>query len=310
MARIVQMLEELIGEMPPVVCIAGPTASGKSAYAVQVAKKLGGEIINADALQVYCDLQTLSARPDAEEMAGVPHHLFGYVSGETLYSTGDWVRDVVPVILDIMGRNRTPVLVGGTGMYFRALLEGLADIPLVPREIASAVDRIPVKEMRQQADRIDPVAAARVLGEDPQRLARIIGVHRATGRSLSDWQAGTRPVIPAQFTRRAVLMPDRAALYARINQRFDQMVRSGGLDEARAVHGHNYPARAPMLKAIGLSHLLSYLDGECDLENAVDTAKRDTRRLAKRQMTWFRNRCSEWTVLNNRAQKDIFLRDL
>lgn len=296
--------------MPPVICIAGPTASGKSAYAVQIAKNLGGEIINADALQVYGDLQTLSARPDSDDMADIPHHLFGHVSGETLYSTGDWVRDVVPVILDIMGRNRTPILVGGTGMYFRALLEGLADIPTVSQEIASAVDRMPVKEMRQQADRIDPVAAARVLGDDPQRLARIIGVHRATGRSLSDWQAETRPVIPARFTRRAVLMPDRTALYARINQRFDDMVGSGGLNEARVVHASRYPARAPMHKAIGLSHLLSYLDGECDLENAVETAKRDTRRLAKRQMTWFRNRCADWTVLNNRAQKDIFAQNL
>lgn len=296
--------------MPPVICIAGPTASGKSAYAVQIAKKLGGEIINADALQVYRDLQTLSARPDDREMAGIPHHLFGYVSGDTLYSTGDWVRDVVPVILDIMGRNRTPVLVGGTGMYFRALLEGLADVPIVPREIAAAVDAIPVKAMRDQADEIDPVAAARVLGEDPQRLARIIGVYRTTGRPLSAWQAQTRPVIPPQFTRRAVLMPDRAALYARINQRFDQMIDAGGLEEARSIHGRNYAVRAPMLKAIGLSHFLSYLDGECDLENAVETAKRDTRRLAKRQMTWFRNRCADWTVLNNRAQKDVFLRDL
>lgn len=285
--------------MPPVVCIAGPTASGKSAYAVQVAKAVDGEIINADALQVYTDLQWLSARPTEAEMEGVPHHLFGYVTGETLYSTGDWMRDVVPVILGIMGRNRTPILVGGTGMYFRALLEGLADIPAVSQDITSAVDLIPVAEMRRQADAIDPVAAARVLGGDPQRLARIIGVHQATGRTLSAWQTDTRPVIPTRFTRRSVLLPDRAALYARINQRFDEMIEMGGLQEARAVHARDYPARAPMLKAIGLSHLLSYLDGECDLESAIETAKRDSRRLAKRQMTWFRNRCADWSVLNN-----------
>lgn len=303
-------MAKILGDMPPVICIAGPTASGKSAYAVQIAARISGEIINADALQVYADLTELSARPTETEMAGIPHHLFGYVSGETLYSVGDWVRDVVPVILDVMGRNRTPILVGGTGMYFRALLEGLADVPPVPREIASAVDLIPISDMRQQADAIDPVAAARVLGDDPQRLARIIGVHRATGRALSTWQADTRPIIPARFTRRAVLMPDRAALYARINQRFDEMIETGGLDEARRVHAQVYPVRAPMLKAIGLSHLLSYLDGECDLENAVETAKRDTRRLAKRQMTWFRNRCADWTVLNNTTQRKIFSQEL
>lgn len=305
-----QTMEEVLAGMPPVVCIAGPTASGKSAYAVKIAKALDGEIINADALQVYADLQELSARPTETEMRGVPHHLFGYVSGETLYSTGDWVRDVVPVILEVMGRNRTPILVGGTGMYFRALLEGLANIPPVPRDIAADVDLIPMTEMRRQAETLDSVAAERVLGDDPQRLARIIGVHRATGRALSTWQEDTRPVIPAQFTRRLVLLPDRAMLYDRINGRFDTMIEMGGLEEARTVHARGYPARAPMLKAIGLSHLLSYLDGECDLENAVETAKRDTRRLAKRQMTWFRNRCADWTVLTDEAEKEIYAQSL
>ncbi|WP_189494629.1 tRNA (adenosine(37)-N6)-dimethylallyltransferase MiaA [Algimonas arctica] len=303
-------MEKILGEMPLVVCIAGPTASGKSAYAVDIAKAVGGEIINADALQVYVDLHWLSARPTEADMAGVPHHLFGYVSGDTLYSTGDWVRDVVPVILQVMGRNRIPIIVGGTGMYFRALLEGLANVPPVPRDIASAVDLIPISEMRRQAEEIDPAASSRVLGDDPQRLARIIGVHRATGRALSSWQDDTRPIIPAQFTRRSVLLPDRVSLYARINQRFDQMLEAGGLEEAQTVHALGYPARAPMLKAIGLSHLLSYLDGECDLENAIETAKRDTRRLAKRQMTWFRNRCTDWTVLKNEAEKEIYAQSL
>jgi len=299
-------LDQSLAAMPPVICIAGPTASGKSAYAVQIAKAVDGEIINADALQVYSDIHWLSARPSVEEMDGVPHHLFGYVPGETLYSTGDWARDVVPVILDVMARGRTPILVGGTGMYFRALLEGLADIPDVPQDVAARIDGMPVAKMRQESEIIDPVATARVLGDDPQRLARIIGVHRVTGRALSDWQAQTRPVIPERFTRRVVLLPDRAALYTKINQRFDHMIESGALDEARSVRAKNFPPRAPMLKAIGLSHLLSYLDGECDLESAVETAKRDSRRLAKRQMTWFRNRCGDWTILKNRAQKDEY----
>lgn len=292
--------------MPPVFCIAGPTASGKSDYAVRVAKAVDGEIINADALQVYAELQWLSARPTDADMGGVPHHMFGYVSGGTLYSTGDWLRDVVPIILEVLGRNKTPILTGGTGMYFRAVLEGLADVPAVPRDMAAEVDRIAIADMRREAEGLDPVATARVLGHDPQRLARIIGVYRATGRTLSDWQASTRPVIPARFTRRLTLMPERATLYDRINKRFDRMIEAGALEEARAVHAHAYPARAPMLKAIGLSHLLSYLDGECDLEIAVETAKRDSRRLAKRQMTWFRNRCGDWTQLNTKAQKDEF----
>lgn len=296
--------------MREVVCIAGPTASGKSAYAIEVAKTVDGEIVNADALQVYEDLSILSARPNAEEMSGIPHHLFGHVNGDVAYSTGAWLREVVPVILDILARGRTPVLVGGTGLYFKALLVGLADIPTVPADIQSVVDNIPVKALRSEAEAVDPVASARVLGDDPQRLGRIVGVFRASGRALSHWQQQTRPIIPERYVRRAVLLPDRAELYQRINRRFDLMVSQGGLEEARAVHVKSYPARRPMLKAIGLSHLLSYLDGECDLEKAVEIAKRDTRRLAKRQSTWFRNQCGDWVLLKDERDRAAFQRRL
>ena len=296
--------------MREVVCIAGPTASGKSAYAIDVAKSADGEIINADALQVYADMRILSARPSKVEMADIPHHLFGHVSGDLAYSTGAWLREVVPTILDVLARGKTPVLVGGTGLYFKALLVGLADIPDVPADLQVAIDVIPVDVLRVESETIDPVAAARVLGDDPQRLGRIVGVYRASGHALSDWQQRTRPVIPSRFVRRAVLFLDRAALYERINNRFDQMISRGGLDEARAIHSRHYPARRPMLKAIGLSHLLSYLDGQCDLESAVETAKRDTRRFAKRQSTWFRNQCRDWPRLTTETDKDAFARSI
>lgn len=296
--------------MPEVVCIAGPTASGKSAYAIEVAKSVDGEIVNADALQVYGDLRILSARPSEAEMAGIPHHLFGHISGGVAYSTGAWLREVVPVILDVLARGKAPVLVGGTGLYFKALLVGLADIPAIPADIQAVVDEMPVEALRATAEAVDPVASARVLGDDPQRLGRIVGVYRASGRALSDWQQQTRPVIPQRYVRRAVLLPDRAELYQRINRRFDLMVSQGGLEEARAVHDTSYPARRPMLKAIGLSHLLSYLDGDCDLEKAVEIAKRDTRRLAKRQSTWFRNQCGDWPQLTTNSQKDAFAQSL
>ncbi|MEM7729211.1 MAG: tRNA (adenosine(37)-N6)-dimethylallyltransferase MiaA [Pseudomonadota bacterium] len=294
----------------PIVCIAGPTASGKTDYAIRVARTVNGEIVNADALQVYADLSVLSARPSNDEMQDVPHHLFGHVDGRTAYSTGAWVRDARPVLQDISERGRVPVIVGGTGLYFQALLDGLADIPDVPEALQIALDATDVAELREEAERIDPDAAARILGDDPQRLARLVGVHRATGRTLSQWRADTRPAIRAEPLRRAVLLPDRDRLYARINARFDGMIAAGAIDEAAAVRAKDYPARSPMLKAIGLSHLLSYLDGDCDLADAVKTAKRDTRRLAKRQMTWFRNRCGDWPMLVTQDDRDAFLHSL
>ena len=294
-------------DVPPVLLIAGPTASGKSGLAVRLAQAVGGEVINADALQVYSDIRVLSARPAEREMRSVPHHLFGHVDGRTVYSVGEWVRDAVPVILDVLARGRVPIVVGGTGLYFRALLEGLADIPAVPVELDAKLNTLPTAELRRRAEALDPVAAARVLGDDPQRLARIVGVAESTGRALSDWQADTRPIIPTRFTHRAVLMPERSTLYARIDARFDAMLEQGALEEARTVAACDYPARASLPKAIGLSHLLSHLHGECDLAEAVEAAKRDSRRLAKRQSTWLRNRCGDWTFLRSRSDSEAWL---
>lgn len=306
MNRLVEMLDA----DRPVVCIAGPTASGKSGFALDVAKRVGGEVVNADALQVYADLIVLSARPTEEEMDGVTHHLFGHIPGDRLYSTGDWVREVIPVLKDIIERGKVPVLCGGTGLYFHALLVGLADIPEVPQSLSEAVDRIEIGALREEALKVDPIATDRVLGDDPQRLARIVGVYRATGRALSDWQAQTNPLLTPDRTQRFVLMPARDELYAGINARFDSMVEQGGLAEARRVADRAYPERAPMLKAIGLSHLLRYLSGELPYEKATELAKRDTRRLAKRQMTWFRNRCGDWTHLTEPEERAAALQAL
>ena len=289
--------------LKPVICIAGPTASGKSGLAIELAKAVDGEIINADAMQVYRDIRILSARPDEEEKDGVPHHLFGHVDGKTLYSVGDWSREAVPIILDVLARGRVPILAGGTGLYFQALLEGLAEIPPVPDTLEAELSGWPVQKLRDVAETLDPMATAKVLGDDPQRLARIVSVAKATGRPLSEWRAATRPIIPKGQTIRAVLLPDREALYARINQRFEKMIGEGALGEARDVYAKTYPPRASMPKAIGLSHLLSHLDGECDLDIAIEIAKRDTRRLAKRQMTWFRNRCGDWDVLRTKSDQ-------
>lgn len=294
--------------MKPIICIAGPTASGKSAWAVKIAKAVGGEIINADAMQVYADLRILSARPGAGEMAGMPHHLFGHVAGDVRYSAGQWLREVQPVILDVLARGRVPILTGGTGLYFKALIDGMAQVPEIGAEHLEAakalLDDEGIAALRARAEQCDPIAAARVLGDDPQRLQRIVSVHMATRRALSDWQQATRPIIPARFCVRAVLLPEREALYARINARFEAMVRGGGLDEARSVLAKGYDPSLPMMKAIGLQQLFPYFRGEMSLSESLELAKRDTRRFAKRQYTWFRGQAKNWVKITNNSEKE------
>lgn len=300
--------------MKPVICIAGPTASGKSAFALTVARALDGEIINADALQVYDDLQILSARPTSNEMDGVPHHMFGHVSGAVRYSTGQWLRDVEPHIFDILSRGKAPILVGGTGLYFRALLQGMADIPAIRPDVSEAtaaeLESNGISALRKEAERLDHLATARVLGDDPQRLQRIINVARSTGRRLSEWQAETHPIVPSRFAKFCVLTPPRETLYDRINSRYEDMLRGGGLEEAKGVFEKNYDESLPVMKAIGLRQLRSYFDGDETLDEAIDSAKRESRRFAKRQMTWFRNQPPKGEMLGSEKDRAAFLRRL
>jgi tRNA dimethylallyltransferase len=301
-------------KMKPVICIAGPTASGKSAYALEVAEAVGGEIINADALQVYQDLRILSARPLKPEMGDIPHHLFGHISGNVRYSTGEWLRSVEPLILEILARGKAPVLVGGTGLYFRALLQGMADIPAVSKAVQDQTKQElevgGIAALRQRATDLDPIATARVLGDDPQRLQRIVNVVVGTGQALSTWQAETHPVVPSRFARFCVLTPPREVLYGRINARYDQMLRQGGLEEAKAVFDKAFDQGLPVMKAIGLRQLERYFSGLCSLDEAVEDAKRESRRFAKRQMTWFRNQPPKSVFLANRSDRDRFAKGL
>ena len=296
--------------MKPIVFIAGPTASGKSAWAIELAKTFNGEIINADAMQVYEDLQILSARPTFSEMQGVPHHLFGHIAGNIRYSTGQWLREVQPVILDCLAREVVPILVGGTGLYFKALLEGLAKVPAISQDVFENVKTILENEgianLRDEALRIDPRATARILGDDPQRLSRIVSVYRETGKPLSEWQSETRPIIPKQFCKCAVLIPDRSALYKRINARFENMITSGGLNEAKSVFAKNYDNSLPIMKAIGVRQLKGYFTGDANLDDSIALASRDTRRFAKRQLTWFRGQARNWQEITNNSDKVRF----
>ncbi len=294
--------------IPKVICIAGPTASGKSGLAVKLARRCSGEVINADALQVYRDLRVISARPTMAEMEGIPHHLFGHIDGAHRYSAGQWLREAAQIIPQVMARGHTPIVVGGTGLYFKALTQGLAQIPSVSLGAANEILRTAgIQGLRAEAERLDPKAAARVLGEDPQRLLRIVSVALESGKPLSRWQEVTRPLVPENYYSAAVIMPPRAELYSRINARFCQMVEAGGLREVERLNARGLCTDLPVMRAIGVKTITEHLRGERTLDSGIELAKRDTRRFAKRQMTWFRGQAPTWPKLESFSDIDAYI---
>jgi tRNA dimethylallyltransferase len=294
---------------PRIWLIAGPTASGKSALALRLARQIGGEIVNADALQLYTDLTALSARPTPEEEAQAPHHLFGVADGADGWSVGRWLRGATPVLEAINGRGRPAIVVGGTGLYFKALTEGLAEVPAVPADLRDEVEARYDTEgeaaTRTRLAAADPAAAARIAPGDRQRLTRALAVLRATGRPLSAWQADTRPLLAEGSWRALALEPPRDALYARCDARLEAMLAAGALEEVAALTARSLDPRLPVMKAVGLREFAAHLAGEITLERALDDARRETRRYAKRQLTWLRNQMSAWpraTSLDPEAQ--------
>ena len=286
--------------MHPAILIHGPTASGKSALAIEVARRLGGEVINADSMQVYDGMQVISARPTEEEMAGVPHHLFGYVDPATRYSTGEWLEAARGVIKQLARQNKRAVFVGGTGLYLLALTQGLSDIPPVPDEIRADVRAISEAEgadgLRARLMPHDPELAERLGTGDRQRLARAYEVWLATGRSLSDFQTERQPPLlePGEWTGFA-LTPPRAALYKKIDRRFEGMLMQGAMNEARDLVARGLDPELPVMKACGMPWLTAFARGEMSPEEAAENAKRDTRRYAKRQFTWIGRQFPFWT---------------
>jgi tRNA dimethylallyltransferase len=283
--------------MASVWLIAGPTASGKSALALRLAREHGGEIVNADSMQIYRDLSVLTARPSAEEEAQAPHHLYGVADAGDGWSVGRWLRAARAALDDIAARGRTAVVVGGTGLYFHALTRGLAEIPEVPAAVRQAAwDRYEGEgeaTFRDALRAVDPAAEARIAPSDRQRLTRAFEVHAATGRSLSDWQAeGGEGALTGY--RALVLDPPREALYARCDLRFEAMAAGGALEEARALLARGLDPALPLMKAVGLRELGRHLSGELTLDEAVALGQQETRRYVKRQSTWFRNQTPDW----------------
>ena len=282
--------------------IAGPTASGKTALALRAAEAIGGEIVNADALQLYRDLSILSARPTEKDEARVSHHLFGVADAADGWSVGRWLQAAAEVLQEIARRGRPAVIVGGTGLYFKALTQGLAEMPAVPPEARAAAretfDRLGEAAFRAELRAKDPEAEARIAPGDRQRLTRAFEVHAATGRPLSAWQAATTPAVALGDWRAVVLEPPREALYVRCDARFEAMARAGALEEARALMARRLSPELPAMKAVGVRELAAHLAGEISLAEAIALGQQQTRRYAKRQLTWFRNQTPDWPRLD------------
>lgn len=284
---------------PDVILIAGPTASGKSALALKLAERHGGVVINADSMQVYRDLRVLTARPTIGEEARVAHHLFGHVDAAVNYSAGAYVADAERV-LGGLPAGRLPIFAGGTGLYFKALTSGLAAIPpidpAIRESLRARLARDGVEMLHAELAARDPSAASRIMVRDRSRILRALEVLEATGRPIADWhREGMPPVIDPDRTIRIFLNPAREDLIARIGARFATMLRDGALEEVRTLAARQLPDTLPAMKAHGVPWLCRHLRGEISLEEAAAGAIMDTRRYAKRQVTWFRNQMPGWT---------------
>lgn len=280
------------------ILITGPTASGKSALAVELAKRHDGVVVNADSMQVYDTLRVLTARPSEEEMQGVPHHLYGHVPAGAAYSTGGWLRDVSALLPTLRAAGRLPVFVGGTGLYFMALTGGLSDMPEIPEALRKALRSRLLEEgtdgLYAELAVADPAMAASLNRQDGQRIVRALEVMKATGRSIADFQGQSGPVIiDAAQARKIVVLPDRAVLHQRINGRFEKMLQQGAEDEVRALLALDLPAEAPVMKAIGVSQITAMVRGEMTRDEVLEKGAAATRQYAKRQMTWFRNQMDD-----------------
>jgi tRNA dimethylallyltransferase len=272
-----------------VVILTGATASGKSALALEIAHRSGGMILNGDSMQLYRDAPILTAQPSAEDMASIPHRLYGIRDAASPCSVAQWLCMVTTEIRQCWEQGLLPIVVGGTGMYIRALMHGIATIPPIPDAIRDSIRALPHEAVRAALLREDPIMAAQLLPSDVQRNSRALEVLRATGKSLSVWQqSNTLPLPEATFSLYCTEV-EREALYVRINARTHTMLAAGGLQEAEALHARKLPRTLPLLRAVGVAELLNYLDGNATWEETQYTIARNTRRYAKRQLTWMRN---------------------
>ncbi len=285
------------------VLICGPTASGKSSLALELAAESGGVVINADSMQVYAGLRIITNRPTPEEEAAAPHRLYGFRSLSEPYSAALWLADVKEVLAEAGRQGWLPIIEGGTGLYLKALTEGLSDIPDISPEIRKryrlAAQAEPAEVLYAELAQRDPATAARLRPGDSQRIVRALEVLEATGRPLADWQGQKQPpLLPLARTYPIALTPGREELYRRCDARFDAMLASGALEEAQAIASLGLDPALPAMRAVGLPPLLAHLRAEMSLDEAAAAAKTATRNYAKRQLTWIRGNFQSWIAID------------
>jgi tRNA dimethylallyltransferase len=286
-------------ESSKAVLIAGPTASGKSALALELAQMHDAVIINADSMQVYRDLRVITARPTPEDETKTPHRLYGHVDAAINFSAGHWVTDAAAVLAEVRGQNRLPIFVGGSGLYFKALTRGLSAVPPISPEIREGVrarlERDGVEALHVELAQRDPASAERLKPRDRTRIARALEVVEATGRSLTDWhREGLPPLLPSGEFSALFLSPERERLYAGIDARFDVMLKAGALEEVAALAARHLDPLLPAMKAHGVPALIRHLRGEITRAEAAAIGRANSRQYAKRQFTWFRHQLPEF----------------
>lgn len=277
----------------PIFLLAGPTASGKSARALAWAERRGGIVLNADSMQLYGDVPTLTARPDPDDLARAEHVLYGHLGPQDLWSAGDWLRAATPWLEAALNGGKPVCVVGGTGLYFNSLVFGLAEIPEISEAVRvkarAAFGEMGEASFRDMLKGFDPAAEARIMARDQQRLSRAYEVWLETGTALSDWQTQTKPGLDASSYFLEILQPDRNWLYARCDERLKLMLDQGALDQVAGLMKRGLNDDWPIMRVLGLREFASHLCGEMPLPDALSLAQQKTRNYAKRQMTWFRN---------------------
>lgn len=287
------------------ILIAGPTASGKSAAGLRLAGRLDGVIVNADSMQVYRDLRILTARPTDEEERLAPHRLYGHVDAGDAYSVARWLTDVAGVLRELDAEGRRAIFVGGTGLYFNALTQGLSPMPPVDIEVRAywreEAQRRPARELHRELQRIDPTGAELVRPSDTQRIVRALEVAQSTGRSLASWHLESgEPLLAPGTWRGIVVAPERDENYALADRRFDAMMAAGALGEAAALRARRLSPELPAMRALGVAPLVEHLAGSLGLDEAVELGKRQTRNYVKRQMTWLRRYMIAWRWIHGK----------
>jgi len=306
---------QLANSLSDAILIAGPTASGKSDLALKVAAHIQDEfqlqpvIINADSMQVYAHLTTLTAAPSAADKAKCPHYLYEHLEPDQSYSVGHWYTDAMQAITQAQGQDVVPIIVGGTGLYFRALTHGLVDIPDISADIRAQLsqdlEQLGLAGLQAELQKVDAPSAARIHANDKQRILRALEVFRATHKSLTDWQSSPhKPPLGGNIAN-ICLMPDRDWLYERCDRRFEQMIEAGVIDEVRSFADSKAVSGRSAGNILGLEEVLDYLADNLSLEEAISKAQQQTRRYAKRQMTWFRNQMIAWNMVN---EQDYYLK--